>query len=275
MEEELFSDDPEEHLKIENDILKIKLQAELGGDFESEEELPPEIENAFLKNVIEFEHQFANATTKTLYEVLDSPPFEEAENMSDIQVEQALQDIEELMLQKGVEVDYGDDYSARLKYCFVTEELFLKESPFFHVPGMMMHYIYEEFYPNHRLDIKRNAEYFSEHWFNRNFNEYSNEVSPELVTADGKTLTREELFEKFKHIFDSYTTFENTFFSIDNVSFELHEDETGQGFAEGFASYDAILENGETQHFEGPYKLYMHFDGWWNIFYFVWPGFRW
>jgi hypothetical protein len=48
-EEEKFSDDPEEQLKIENDILKLKLQAELGGAFEGEEGLSPDLENIFLK----------------------------------------------------------------------------------------------------------------------------------------------------------------------------------------------------------------------------------
>ena len=32
-DEEKFSEDPDEQLKIENEILKLKLQAELGADF--------------------------------------------------------------------------------------------------------------------------------------------------------------------------------------------------------------------------------------------------
>ena len=274
-DDELFSDDPEEHLKIENDFLKLKLQAELGGDYESQGDLPPEIENAFLKNVIEFEHQFSNASTKTLYEVLGNPSFEKAENLSDLQVEMAMAEMEELMLEKGIVVDYGEDYTIRLKYTFVTEELFLKESPFFHVPGMTMHYIYEEFHPNHRLDIKRDAENFIDHWFEQDFNEFSNEIGKELVNGNGETITREELFERLQNIFDSYTTFENPSFSIDDISFDLHDDEIGQGFAEGYVTYDAIMENGEQQHFEGPFKFYMQYEGWWEIFYFVWPGFKW
>ncbi len=48
------------------------------------------------------------------------------------------------------------------------------------------------------------------------------------------------------------------------------------GHAEGMVKYDAVLENGETVHVEGPFKLYMQLEEeWWQIFYFHWPGFEW
>lgn len=46
--------------------------------------------------------------------------------------------------------------------------------------------------------------------------------------------------------------------------------------AEGAVKYDAVLTTGETVHLEGPFKLYLsNEDGWWSIFYFVFPGFDW
>ena len=56
-EEEKFSDDPEENLRLQNDFLKMKMMAESGAWFGGEEKvgLPPDIENQFLKNVMEFE----------------------------------------------------------------------------------------------------------------------------------------------------------------------------------------------------------------------------
>ena len=74
-EEEQFSDDPEEQLKMENEILKLKLNAELGGRFESLTDIPADIENLFLKNVIAFEHEHANADIKTVHDVLGNPEY--------------------------------------------------------------------------------------------------------------------------------------------------------------------------------------------------------
>ncbi|HEY5368676.1 MAG TPA: hypothetical protein VIJ75_06765 [Hanamia sp.] len=54
-EEEKFSDDPEENLRLQNDFLEMKMMAESGAWFGGEGGLPPEIENQFLKNVMEFE----------------------------------------------------------------------------------------------------------------------------------------------------------------------------------------------------------------------------
>ena len=47
--DELFSDDPQENLRIENDFLKLKLKAQFGDGFfmDSNADLPPEIENQF------------------------------------------------------------------------------------------------------------------------------------------------------------------------------------------------------------------------------------
>ncbi len=274
-DQEIFSDDPEEQLNIENEILKLKLQAELGGDYESDGILPPDIENAFLKNVIEFEHQFAKTTPSTLFDILGKPAFPKAASLTDEEIETALSTLENLMDEKGIMVDYGEEYPARIKYTFVTEELFLKESGFFHMPGMTMHYIYEEFHPNHRLDISNNTDKFFNSWLNQNFNEFSSELSYHPTTSDGKELTREELFKSFQNIFDSYTKFENASYTVDDIFFELIDEENGSGYAEGHVEYDAILENGEVKHFEGKYKLTMQYDGYWGIIYFEWPGFVW
>jgi hypothetical protein len=47
-EEEKFSEDPTENMKIENEFLKIKMKAQYGDGFfmsEGDGSLPPEIEN--------------------------------------------------------------------------------------------------------------------------------------------------------------------------------------------------------------------------------------
>ena len=275
-DEELFSDDPEEQLRMENEILKIKLKVELGGDFEPLSDVPAEIENMFLKNVLAFEHEHANAEVKTVFELLEKPVFKSAKELNDVEVINALSELETLMEDKGIAVDYLVDYPDRLKYRFLTEELFLKEASMMVMPGMTMHYIYEEFHPNHEYEIRRQANYFIQHWFDQGFNEFCSELSYNLVTPGGSAIKNADLLKKFELIFDSYNHFENTESFIDNIQFELHENNTGLGFAEGNTSYDAIMENGEALHFEGPFKLYFEMkDDYWQIMYFVWPGFKW
>jgi hypothetical protein len=275
-EEELFSNDPDEQLRMENEILKLKLKAELGGDFEPLMEVPAEIENFFLKNVLAFEHEHANTQVKTIYTLLGEPEWKKESEIDDNKIQQALENLEELLAQKGIEVDYLAYYPLRLKYSFITEELFLKEAAMMSVPGMTTHYIYEEFHPNHEYDIKANSELFIKNWFNKSFNEYATELATTFFVPEVGVLQRAELFNKFAGIFDSYTAFENAKHKIENTNFELFDEGRGMGFSEGLCSYDAILENGERLHVEGPFKLYFNrkYD-FWEIVYFVWPGFTW
>ena len=76
--------------------------------------------------------------------------------------------------------------------------------------------------------------------------------------------------------FEAFEDFKNHKFMIGEVSFQLHGEGNGMGHAEGMVKYDAVLDNGEIIHFEGSYKLYMQREGnYWDIFYFVMPGFIW
>ena len=52
-----FTNDPEEDLRMENELLKLKMQAERGGVFVGGEDIPPEIENDWLQNILRFEEE--------------------------------------------------------------------------------------------------------------------------------------------------------------------------------------------------------------------------
>lgn len=274
--EEKFSDDPEEHMKIENELLKLKLSAELGGTFEALSEIPPAIENEFLKNVLAFEHAHANSTDKTVFEVLGQPEYKKSAEVADDDLSNELGYIKELLQQHFIEVDYLCKYSDRIKYQFLTEELFQHESSMFAMPGMTMHYTYEEFHPNHKYDINSQSERFFTDWVEMNFNEYSNELASVFLLPDGSEISNEAVREKIGWMHTSFTAFTNTTTNITNIQFNVSEHEEGNGFCEGNVSYEAVLENGEQVHFNGLFKLFfkLRFDLW-QINYFTWPGFSW
>ncbi len=56
-----LSDDPEENMRIENQLLQLKLKAELGADTFISGNFSPNFENEFLKNVLAFENSLSNA----------------------------------------------------------------------------------------------------------------------------------------------------------------------------------------------------------------------
>jgi hypothetical protein len=276
--EEKFSEDPRENLHIENQLLKLKMQAESGAYFGNEDgELPPEIENDFLKQVQAFEEAWQHVKQVKVHDLLGNPDLKREEEMTDAEVDMELKKILEILEQHNMHLETLAEYEPRLIYRFVTEELFQHQTDDLQLPGWTTNFIYEEFHPNHKMDIQNRAVEFLNGWMEMKFSEYSWELNESFVLPDGAILKKEDVLSKMNMVFASFDSFANSAYEIGEVSFQWNEREsTGLGHAEGHVQYNAIMENGEIIKFEGPFKLYMTNEGgWWNIFYFVFPGFCW
>lgn len=276
--EEKFSDDPRENLHIENQLLKLKLQAESGAYFGNEDsDLPPEIENDFLKQVQAFEEAWQHVKQVKVYERLNHPDFKKEDLLSDTEIEEELKKMHELLEEHNMHLDTLADYEPRVIYRFITEELFQHETDDLQLPGWTTNFIYEEFHPNHKMDIKNRAIEFFDGWFQMKLGEYSWELSEDFVLPNGIVLSKQEVISKLKLVFESFACFDHWDYEIEDISFQWDDNQSkGLGHAEGQVEYEAVMENGEIVNLKGPFKFYMaNEEGWWNIFYFIFPGFNW
>lgn len=276
-EDEKFSNDPEEQLRIENELLRLKLQAETGAELQQLKDIPADVENAFLNNILAFERQLDNIEEIRIYDLIGAPTdFKNESDLSHDEIESELERLNELLEAHQIEVDYGTDYSSRLKYKFITEELFEHSTQKFDIPDMVHHFIYEEFHPNHTLSIEGIAEDFLEMWFSRSLDKDSYIFSEEMVSEDGRPVSKEEFLLRIQHVFDAYLDFENAKYDIQDVSFKLMpegQEPTAMGYAEGTLRYDAVLENKEVQEINSAFKLYMqHRCGYWELINIKMPG---
>ncbi|MDN3658831.1 hypothetical protein QWZ08_24520 [Ferruginibacter paludis] len=279
-DEEKFSDDPAENMRMENEFLKLKLKAQYGDAFhvESNTDLPPDIENQFLKRMIAFEANHGDAEVATVYECIGRPAYKSAEELNDFEIPGELQRINAILNEHNIVLNICDGpYPDRLIYTFITEELFAEEANNTVDKEIRHHFTYEEFHPNHKAEITKRTHEFLNHWFTCSFDEYASEISRQIVIPDGRQMDKEEVLEKLRLFFDAFQGFKNDGYNIDEVSFEINpETFIGLGFAEGMLKYDALLEKGEQVHYQGPYKLYMQMENnYWDIFCFIMPGFNW
>jgi hypothetical protein len=278
-QEEKFSNNPEENLRIENELMRIKLKAQYGDAFQmgTSDGLTPEMENQFLKNILEFEASHEKGNSTTVYNRIGKPVYKLAEELTDEEMKMASEKLLALMKKHNIDLGFcHGPYSGETMYRFITEEFFSKEVP--KSGGRMISgFIYEEYYPNHKADIERCGHDFLRQFFTRSLSDQSFELSKEIITAEGQQMDREALLKKLQLYFDAFENFTNDGWTVAGTGFELQpENESGMGFTEGMCKYDALLDNKETLHFEGPYKLYMNFQyGMWQVFYFVLPGFKW
>lgn len=156
--------DENEKLKAENDFLKMKIMLERGGyfgnDTTSDNELPTEVENEFLKNVIEFEKQFDERKTIKVFDKIGRPGhFKPVSEIADDGINQAWNELSDYLSEYNIHLDVcSPNISPRELYRFTTEELFEQEMEDISIPGMMHGFIYDEFYPDPVYDNSRAAE---------------------------------------------------------------------------------------------------------------------
>lgn len=143
-----------EELQAENEFLKLKLMAEFGGDFGTEEGIPPQIENAFLKQIQSFHKHHGNAETTTVYKFIGEPEYNHVHDMSERQIKAALRKLQKQMKKHGVELDVLAPTPDREIYRFITEELFKHQIEGLRMKGWTTRFIYEEFHPNAEFDVK-------------------------------------------------------------------------------------------------------------------------
>jgi hypothetical protein len=273
---EEFSDDPEENLRIENELLKLKMQAERGGTFYGGEDIPPEIENQWLQNIQLFEQEWDTGKTIKVYDFIGRPEFKPANTISDDEVKTELQRLNLLMAAKNVFLGVLGIYEPIVIYRFITEELFEHETEDICIPGWTKNFIYEEFHPNHKMDIEKSTDDFLRSWFENGFSEGSFELAMELATPDGKIFTRSEIVEKLNNCLSCYISFSEVDYVVNETKFTLNEDAPGLGHSQGSVSYKAQLESRETILVKNNFKFYMSNEyGFWEIFYFAFPGFAW
>ena len=273
-EEEKFSDDPEENLRLQNDFLKMKMMAESGAWFGGEGGLPPEIENQFLKNVMEFEKVNADAKSRTIYDLLDKPKFEDEKNLNDEKFESEYSKLNSLLEEHGIDVGFNRERDDRFKYNFITKELFEHETTFMPVKGMITGFLYEEFHPDHELDITELTNRFLNDFLERNLDINTYYIDEQIVHPEGKLIPREDIIKRFLSMYEAIPEFENPSFEIENKDFELYENEdeqTGMGFAEGTIRYDIIFRDGDRKKIDGPFKIYfsLKWDCWTICFFYL------
>lgn len=281
-ERDKFSDDPEEQLRIENELLRLQLMVETGSDFNLFNNVPPEIENIFLNNILTIERSLDSVTTITIYELLGKPDdFPGEKELNDQEIEIEYDRLMQLIKDKRIEIDYIQEYNTRKKYKFLMEELFYHEIPSFDMPpNMVHHFIYEDFYPNHEIFVRSMTEEFLDMWIARILDK-KKDIFARTVSVGNEAVgyKHKQLSHLFRHIFDAYISFDNAEYDFKTTNYRFSSPENTSGtspaesWAEGYIAYDATLENGEIIHFEGPFKLKMRFrHDKWSICNIILPG---
>jgi len=147
----------EEELRLENDFLKMKLMLEQGaqfGNMGTSDECPAEIENQFLRNIIEFERQFAEQKTIKVFDKIGRPThFRSVNDIPEGKIDEAWRQLDEYLNSYSIDLAVcSPNISNKELYRFTVEELFEYEMDDMDMPGMTHCFTYDEFHPDHEFD---------------------------------------------------------------------------------------------------------------------------
>lgn len=274
MSEKNDNQEPDE-LSLENEILKMKLKLKFGDDIVLSEfkEIPLEVENQFLKNIMAFEEANKNKKTISIFNKLGKPSYIKADNLNPETLSKELNRILSLLKINNIDFHINQGpYPDETIYRFITEELFQEEIDEIAIDGMMLNFIYEEFHPNHVADLQEANKTFIKHWFDRNFNDYQPLIANELISIENSAMNINEFRVKINSFFKC---FNDGKFKLLEQKHQFGADNFGMGHTEGVIFYKAKLEIGETIEFYGPYIIYFQNRwGQWEVCSFRIPGFE-
>lgn len=183
-------------LTTENELLKLKMMAEFGGDFAGSENLPPEVEHAFLKQINRFHQLHDKAGLIKIYDFIGEPLYNHVHDLSDKEIPKELKKLLKMLAKKGIVVDTLSGVPDREMYRFVTEEIFKQEIQNIRMPNWTIHLIYEEFHPSDEFDIKNQAGHALAFMFDKAFTNADFVFTEEMKSDIGLSMDREELIEK-------------------------------------------------------------------------------
>lgn len=252
-EDDLTND--QDKLRFENELKKMKLSLERGASFSdlsSNKNLPPEVENRFLKNIEAFEDAFQSAKQISVYDFIGRPEFLSEDRITDQEISDALKNIVETLNEYGIILDTLCEVDDRVLYQFITEELFLHEMDDIRIEGMVSHFIYEEFHPNHEYDLTNATTEF--------INDFLDKTSKDFYTS---TLTREaETDQQLIDFRSAFASFNVGRFEIDKIAFD-----EGIAQVEFTIDFSGMIENSHVeQRYVGKGKMeFLHQYGFWYI----------
>ena len=254
-----------ENLNAENELLKIKLKSEFGmKDMNSQ--LPAELENEWLNYIYNFEKLHKEAKEISIYEKLGKPEYKKIADLNNEEVTSELSRLLNLMEENNLILNFLCDYDDRIKYEFITEELFAEEIEDVRIEGMMTNFIYEEFHQNHEYDIKEAVSSYFNYFLCQEINEehigfiHLNNV----IKYKDKTLSKENYIKIVKCFREEVRPAGVELIEFYNITFDT---EKKFGNASGIISY-AVIENGmPSANVSDVFKIDLIYDefGYWII----------
>ena len=116
-------------------------------------QLSSEEEISFLDDVLQFERQFENAPRITVRERIGNPTLQPFTEISPYEMEDAVDDLLELLFEHNIVIDFMGEWSAFAAYRFITETLLDEEMDDIRIEDMYVHFDFDAITPEYDIQM--------------------------------------------------------------------------------------------------------------------------
>lgn len=257
----------EERLKTENEFLKMKMMLEHGAKFGGDEnsELPPDIENQFLTNMIAFEKQFEEHKTIKVFDKIGRPQhFKPVNEIPDSGIDKAWNELSDYLNKYGIDLSVcSPNISLRELYRFTTEELFEHQTDEMNLPGWSTNFIYDEFHPDPVYDNSRLVQQDLLHDIFR-----KEELFCEIHYAKNGFLFNDKQYDDYKTYEEKINRFKSMFDEIELLESEVSSCQVKENECEVKGKYKAVAKTEKNELIlEGDFRVSLILSelGYWDM----------
>jgi len=260
-----------DEIQFDNEFLKLKMQAETGAQIKTfGDKLPPEIENIFLKNIMNFEQQFRCAKRITIRELFGSETFISYRKITKENFANEIKNVLTVYNKYNINVDCCAEVDNKVFYRFLTEELLENETYEKQTKGWTTNFIYEEFHPNDKLDISDLLRHFVYDLFDKNTEnmDFKMHVHTNFTRNNGVILGKPIATDKiynFRNAFDKIVDAKADIISIENT--KLKGTINANIYYKAYVNKKPLIMEGNAT-----FKVRKDKNGYWNISGINMPG---
>ena len=258
-----------DEVRAESELVRPKHGLEYDIEESDFSQLQPALEYQWLNRIHDFEQQYQDAKRIKVYDFLGRPAFKKAKDLKPEEMGAELNRIQSLMEEKKIILDCSCDYDEAIIYRFVTEELFEHEIDDVSTEEIVAHFIYEEFHPNHDLDLRKYADEFIGILFWKKWDKFDSHCFAVSVGFKGSEYDPTSIGDVIQAFQEAHGPFSVNQFEIQNVKFDLVKQ---RGEVKALIRY--VAHGNEIRTFEGNCVINFLFQwGYWYISSFRLPGF--
>lgn len=205
-----------------NESKKRRLEERYGARFgDVDPSIPPEIEEAWLNEVEEFEQAFENAKMTTVRRFVGSPVLKPIAGIPPEELHAELGRILDVLGENNICINFLKPRPEEEMYEFIVDELMNMEIEDVRAGGYVTNFIYEEFHPDDEEDAKEYARDFFRALLSRDAGPIRHRLSEEDLRApNGDAITPEQMVAEIEAFQSRFLAFTTTSVSIESVELE-------------------------------------------------------